>query len=59
MDTLDLAAKARIIDLEEEVQDLHVIVDLQREAINDLNGQLRLAKAGLRDFRAAKKVEVA
>lgn len=41
---LDANAVARISELEEQIEDLHVIVDLQREEIADLKNSLQAAK---------------
>ena len=45
------------LDAQEHIEECHVIIDLQREEIEELKGQLRVALAELRAQRNAQKVE--
>jgi len=47
-ESLNLEAQARILDLEEQNEDLHILLDLKDEEIADLKNELALAKAQIR-----------
>lgn len=56
---MDKIAQERIEELEQEIQDCHVIIDLLREDLADLRTENKVLRASLKHARSAMKVEVA
>ena len=52
------AAKARIIELEELLEDRNTLVDIQAESIHELEGYVRVLKGQLQQLRVDRRVEV-
>ena len=46
------------LDAQEHINDCHIIIDLQREEIEDLKNQLRVAVAELARLRQDRRYEV-
>jgi len=56
---LDANAVAKIKELEAQINDLHVIVDLQREEISEIRAENKALKGQLSIIRTDRRAEVA